>query len=100
MERLRTLGKWLTTSDAALSWAERIAKWIVWGVGGSVFSTASGIVVGLLAGNPFVGLVIGVVVGMLVLVAFALQAVRIAASGVLKAARRGGSDVPSAYTPG
>lgn len=75
------MGKSLTTGDAALNWAERIAKWIAWGVSGGVFSSIAGIVVGFLTGNPLSGLVIGVVAGMVILVAFAVHAVRVAAAG-------------------
>jgi ABC-type Mn2+/Zn2+ transport system permease subunit len=74
------LGKSLTTGDAALNWAERIAKWIAWGVSAGVFSSIAGIVVGFLTGNPLSGLVMGVVAGMVVLVAFAWHAVRVAAA--------------------
>ena len=75
------MGKSLTTGDAALNWAERIAKWIAWGVSAGVFSSIAGIVVGFLTGNPLSGLVIGVVAGMVLLVAFAWHAVRVAAAG-------------------
>jgi hypothetical protein len=59
---------------------KQIAKRIVEGIVGGVVSTALGIVVGLAANNLLYGLVIGVVVGMLILVAFAVKAIQIAAS--------------------
>lgn len=64
--------------DATLSLAERIVKWIVWGVTGGVGSTGAGTVLGFLTGSPLSGLVIGVVVGMVVLVTLAFRAVGIA----------------------
>jgi hypothetical protein len=81
MSRRQTLGRWLSTSDAALSWAERIAKLIVLGIASGVLGSAAGIVIGFFTGNPLSGLVIGVVVGMVILVGFAVQVVRVAVAG-------------------
>lgn len=93
MARLKTLWKWLSTSDAALSWTERIAKFIVWGVSGGVFSTFAGTAIGLITGNPLSGLIIGVVAGMIILVGFALKAVGIASAGPKPITPGGGEEV-------
>jgi hypothetical protein len=81
MSRRQTLGRWLSTSDAALSWGERIMKWLVIGLGSSTITGLAGTVIGFWANNLLYGLVIGVVLGMLLLGAFALKAISIAAAG-------------------
>jgi hypothetical protein len=81
MSRRQTLGTWLSTSDAALSWGERIVKWLVIGLGSGTISGLAGTVIGFWANNLVYGLVIGVVLGMLLLGGFALKAISIAAAG-------------------
>ena len=81
MSRRQSFGRWLSTSDAALSWAERVAKVVAVGIGSGVLSSAAGIMIGFITGNPLSGLVIGVVVGMVILSGFAVRAVKIAATG-------------------
>jgi hypothetical protein len=80
MGRLRKAGRWLSTTDAGLSMAERIGGWIISGSIGGILSTAGGTVIGWLAGNIFYGLLIGMGVGYLVLMGAAVKAIRVAGS--------------------
>jgi FtsZ-binding cell division protein ZapB len=95
MSRFQSLGRWLSTSDAALSWAERIARWIALGVGSGVGTGILGTIIGAVAGNPLYGLVIGVVVGMLLLVLFAIRAIQIAAAGAPSVELPGAGNYPT-----
>jgi hypothetical protein len=81
MSRRQTLGRWLSTSDAALSWGERIVKWLVIGLSSGTLTGLAGTVIGFWADNVVYGLVAGVVLGMLVLGGFTLKAISIAAAG-------------------
>jgi hypothetical protein len=78
VSRLRTAGKVLTTSDAALSMGERVAGWMVSGGIATFFTAAGGTVIGWLAGNLLYGLVIGMGLVMLVLMAAAVKAISVA----------------------
>ena len=81
MSRRETLSKWLSTSDAAFSWGERIARFFGLGIGGSVLVSILGIVGGFVVGNPLYGLVIGVVIGLLVLGGFGVKALSLVSAG-------------------
>jgi hypothetical protein len=81
MSRRQTLGRWLSTSDAALSWGERIVKWLVLGLSSGTVTGLAGTAIGALTNNLVYGLVIGVVLGLLILGAFTLKAISIAAAG-------------------
>lgn len=81
MSRRQTLGKWLSTSDAALSWGERIVKWLVIGLSSGTITGLAGTVIGLLTDYLVYGLVAGVLLGMLLLGGFSLKAISIAAQG-------------------
>lgn len=81
MGKLRRAGGWISTSDAALGMGERIAGWMVSAGIGGVLTTVGGTVLGWLAGNLLYGLVIGMGLGFLVLMAATFQAVRAASAG-------------------